>query len=65
MSIFKRFRSPEDAARAVGASVEFEGHTYTCVGHNDLGCLYWQRADWKQKSVYGEQLDAAAGFPQS
>lgn len=65
VSLFKRFRSVEDAERAIGTVIEFEGHTYTCIGHNDLGCLYWRRSDWSEKSVYWDALDRAAGFPQS
>lgn len=63
-NLFRRFRSHEDAERALGVSVEFEGHVYRCVGHNDLGCLYWRRSDWKEKSIYWDSLDRAAGFPQ-
>lgn len=64
MFIFKRFRSVEDADRALGASVDYEGHTYFCTGHNDLGCLYWRRSDWRGKTVYSASIDRAAGFPQ-
>lgn len=63
-ALFRRFRSPAEAQRALGVSVEFEGHTYQCVGHNDLGCLYWRRSDWREKSVYSDAIDNAAGFPQ-
>ncbi len=39
--IFRRFRSPDAAAAAIGARVIIDDQTWQCTGHNDLGCLYW------------------------
>ena len=43
MGLFTRFRSEEAAAAAIGRVEQYEGTYWQCVGHNDLGCLYWRK----------------------
>jgi hypothetical protein len=58
------FRPIEAAKRAIGSKVELNGQTWHCVGHNDLGCLYWARSlNPNARQYYDSRLDSAAGFP--
>ena len=43
VNIFTRFRTEAEARDAIGKQVVCDGDKWQCVGHNDLGCLYWSK----------------------
>jgi len=67
VSVFTMFRPLAEARAAKGACVTLpkEGKWY-CVGHNDLGCLYWHPSPDpgpRAKLIADDWLDHLAGFP--